>query len=92
MPLEKKDEWDLEMERMPWRFKPQKPNIREALLHLRALGYHAEADIIAGETQAIQKARAREAEAYILLSAVWPTMVRIGRTDIADQISDFLSS
>jgi hypothetical protein len=86
-----KDEWELEMERMPWRFNPKKPDLRDALLQMRALGFNTEADVIASELLSIQKTRAREAEAYILLSAAWPVLVNVGRTTIADQISEFLS-
>ena len=86
-----KDEWDLEVERMPWRFNPPKPDLRAALLQLRSLGFNAEADLIAGEVLGVQKARAKETEAYILLSAAWPALVRVGRTELADQISQFLA-
>lgn len=86
-----KDEWDLEVERMPWKFNPPKPDLRAALLQLRSLGFNAEADLIAGEVLSVQKVRAKEAEAYILLSAAWPALVRAGRTELADQISQFLA-
>jgi hypothetical protein len=47
--------------------------------------------LIAGEVLSVQRARAKEAEAYILLSAAWPALVRSGRTELADQISEFLT-
>lgn len=87
-----KDEWDAEVERMPWRYNPEKPNLHGALLQLRSLGFHAEADLIASEVLSVQKTKAKEAEAYILLSAAWPVVVRAGKIDLGDQICEFLES